>query len=178
MGREKRRYPRFLEADVERAFICAYYELVCGMYVTVEDTGCNKECVAMAWKPGLMLGMDFSTLYSGDMKLKTWMKWLREKLDDLKRMAEMNERKAFTDEPAPLLYEIWCFIPPHQRVLETVERAKSENLPVELVELEEVGRRLLQAASVEVEDREAVTQNAFLWMARILRNTGAMDKLK
>ncbi len=176
-SRNKRKYPRYLEADVERGFIYAYYELVCGMKVSLSGPREGpKECVALARKPGLMVGMDFSTHYESEsMKFGTLLKRVRQKVEDLRYwsafQADVNNTK--TEQ---VLYEIWCFIPPSERVCEMVDRALKEDLPVKLVSLEEVGERLLQTAAVEPEETDSIYQNAFLWTVKMFRNTGALGK--
>jgi hypothetical protein len=72
-----------------------------------------------------------------------------------------------------LVYEIWCFLRPNRFVTETVDAARKEGLPVELVDLDQVHERIRQVAMLEPMNQDVIYENAFLWAARLFREAGA-----
>jgi len=72
-----------------------------------------------------------------------------------------------------VLYEIWCFIPPNKLVIDTVNKAIAEGMPVRLVDLKEVYERIKQVALLEPLNQDIIYENAFLWAAKLFREAGA-----
>jgi len=174
MAKQEKKYPKRIKADIERALIIAYYELTCGLNVSLGfESSKVEEVVALAWSPGLLIGMDFSSYYhfTEGQKPQTRLRHLRRKIERLKRhgdFLQIHHQDAFE-----ILYEIWCFIPPNDYVQQTVEQAKEEGLPVKLVEPEELSNRIKQTAFIDLKDEDMLEANAFLWSAALLRKAGA-----
>ena len=176
MKKKKEKYPKMIKADIERGFIIAYFELVCGLKVSLEyHDGSVEEVVAMAWSPEQLIGMDFSSYYhfTEGQKPQTRLRHLRSKVERLMSYGDFIQNQH--GKPVQVLYEIWCFIAPNDFVLQTVEKAKEEGLPVKLVDLDELHKRIKQTAAIKVEDEEMVYANAFLWGAQLLQEAGAFD---
>ncbi len=165
---------KFLRADVERGLILAYYELVRGCEVSL-DQPCDNivPVVALAYKQGELIGMDFSSIYhfTENEKPSTRLRRVRNKVEGLRKYADFMETQDKMECRA--VYEIWCFMPPNKFVTDTVAKAAGEGMPVELLGTEKVGERIRQVAILEPLDREAVYDNAFLWAASLLRQAGA-----
>lgn len=174
MARDK--YPKRIRADVERGFIIAYYELVCGFHVSLNEEGRVEDVVATASSPGQLIGMDFSSIYhfTEGQKPQTRLRHLRRKVEYLERIGKIL-REPY-ENPYEVLYEIWCFIAPNEYVLQTAEKAKQEGLPVKVVNPEELHNRIRQTAEIEPEDEDMVSANAFLWSAELFRMAGAWGK--
>ncbi len=174
MAKKEKKYPKRIKADIERALIIAYYELVCGHNVSLGfESGKVEEMVALAWSPGLLIGMDFSSYYhfTEGQKPQTRLRHLRSKVEWLMRHGDFlqtHHQKTFE-----YLYEIWCFIPPNDYVHQTVEQAKEEGLPVKLVKPEELSNRIKQTALINSVDEDMKEANAFLWSAELFRKAGA-----
>ena len=164
-----------MKADVERGLILAYYELVKGCAVSLDMPGENiVPVVAFAHKPGELYGMDFSSTYhfAEKEKLSTRLRRVRKKVEGLQRYAEFAEEQM--QMKYRVAYEIWCFLPPNKLVTETIVKAGEEGLPLELVSVEEVNKRIRQVAFLEPLDQEVIYENAFLWAAGLLRRAGAL----
>ncbi len=175
MAKEKKKYPKRIRADIERGFIIAYYELVRGLNASLDfEDGKVEEVVVLAWSPGLLIGMDFSSYYhfTEGQKPQTRLRHLRRKVDRLLRYGESLQ--GHDKKPSEVLYEIWCFIPPNDFVLQTAKKACEEGLPVELVDLGELHKRIQQTALIDPGDEEMVYANAFLWSASLLREARAL----
>jgi len=174
MAKKEREYPKRIKADIERALIIAYYELICGLNVNlVFESSKVEDVVALAWSPGLLIGMDFSSYYhfTEGQKPQTRLRHLRRKIEGLKRHGDFLQ--SHHQETFEILYEIWCFIPPNDYVQQTMEQAKEEGLPAKLVEPEELSNRIKQTALIDSKDEDMVEANAFLWSAELLRRAGA-----
>ncbi len=170
----RKRTPKFLQADVERGLILAYYELVRGCEVSLDQSYKNiVPVVALAYKPGELCGMDFSSIYhfTENEKPSTRLRRVRTKIESLRKYADFMEAQDKLECRA--VYEIWCFIPPNKFVTDTFAKAVEENMPVELLGTEMVGVRIRQVAILEPLDQEAVDDNAFLWAASLFRQAGA-----
>jgi len=63
-------------------------------------------------------------------------------------------------------------------VLDAVEAAVKEELPVSLVSYDVVNDRIREVASLESLKDEIVYNNAFLWAAKLLREAGVFSKNK
>ncbi len=178
MNRNRRSYPKIIRKDVERGFIYAYFELVRGFKVTLSDELTNNDVVAMAASHEKIIGMDFSSIYhfSEGQKPETRLKHIRRKIDLLQNFCSIIIDAP--DNSLEVLYEIWCFIPPNIYVSETVEKALQEGLKVKLVGQAELHERIRQTAEIEVEDKEMLYANAFLWSAELFRQAGAWMKQK
>ncbi|WP_243276632.1 hypothetical protein [Desulfallas sp. Bu1-1] len=169
-----KRLNKFLKADIERGFILAYYELVKGCSVSLDKPGENfMPVVAFAHKPGEIYGMDFSSTYHFAEKEKpqTRLRRVRRKIDELQRFVKFMESQWEMEHR--LVYEIWCFLRPNRFVTETVDAARKEGLPVELVDLDQVHERIRQVAMLEPMNQDVIYENAFLWAARLFREAGA-----
>lgn len=81
------RFPKLLKADVERAFIYAYYRFVkdCKVSMDIPDENIIP-VVAFAHKTGEIYAMDFSSTYHFAEKVKpsTRVRWIRASLEPLK----------------------------------------------------------------------------------------------
>lgn len=173
------KFPKLLKADVERAFVYAYYQLVKGCKVSMDIPDENIiPVVAFAHRTGEIYAMDFSTTYhfAENVKPSTRVRWIRKKTEQMQRYAEFTGIQHNTEYKS--LYEIWCFIPPKNRVLDAVEAAVKEELPVSLVSYDVVNDRIRQVASLEPLKDEIVYNNAFLWAAKLLREAGVVSKNK
>jgi len=170
---------KLLKADVERAFIYAYYQLVKGCKVSMDIPDENIiPVVAFAHKTGEIYAMDFSSTYHFADKVKpsTRVRWIRKKTEQMQRYTEFAGIQHKIEYKA--LYEIWCFIPPNNRVMDAVEAAAKEKLPVSLVSHDAVNDRIRQVASLKPLKDEIVYNNAFLWAARLMREAGVFSKYK
>ena len=170
----RKKYPKRIRADVERGFIIAYYELVRGLDVVLGlEDGSKDDMVAVAWSPVIMIGMDFSSYYhfTEGYNPQTRLRHVREKVERLKHFTlpvQHREGKALE-----CLYEVWCFMPPNEYVLQAIGDAKQDGLPVKLVDQEELHRRVRRTAEIVPEDDDMVEANAFLWSAQFFREAGA-----
>ncbi len=101
MVSKKRNYPKRIKADIERSLILAYYELLLGLNASLDFKGGKlEEFVVLAWQPGLLIGMDFSSYYhfTEGQKPQTCLRHLRSKVEWLERHGEFlqsHHQKAF-----------------------------------------------------------------------------------
>lgn len=186
---------RWLRADMERAFIDAYYRHVVGcedVTLDLHDQG-RSRFVAIAWSGNSLYGMDFSSRYEfpTGMRPATIQRNLEGQRQRLHHHAAVCADLASdpfepgaASAPFRAIYEIWCFVPPSQKLLEAVRAAPHGDVEVVLVSPEDIDTRVRQtvlavpeqdAGAVEDgrgddEDADDVRRdNAFVVAARIFR---------
>lgn len=166
------RIPGFLKADMERAFLQAYYRYVCGCEsVEVDSEFAGTPWVATGIKPGRVWMMDFSTLYEFPLE--------RKQANTNRRMKERAQQavadgrclwRLWHDLPLAaepeVEYEVWCFMPPTDRVMQALAAAHHAGCQVTLVMPEQVQERVRQTVLAVPDDAE---DQAFMQAAVMFR---------
>lgn len=138
----KRCLPAWIRSDASYGVLHAYYAYVLGAEVSFPDVG-GDLVAAHARSATVFIGADFSTTYEfpaerGGASVR----------DQLHRRAEHLVRLSAVggDAPSIVRYEVWCFIPPSERLQDAAASFEApRGCAVELIQGVELSARVRQA---------------------------------
>lgn len=165
--------PREIRADQERAFLHAYYRYVCkaGNVVLDFDLNDSHAFVVMALSPDRAWLADFSTYYEFPLEMKpaTVRRRMLERAEDAQRNGTSFGRLWNDDftKKMEVSYEVWCFMPPSSRLLETLAAARAEGAQVVLVSPDQLTERI--RATVNAVPEQVGEEHAFVKAAVMIR---------
>lgn len=172
--------PKALRADMERSLIHAYYSHVCGCdSVTIDpDIFQGAPWVAVAARNDRIWMMDFSSRYEfpPEAKPATVARQMRQRARAAVEhgLSVARFRGESPEAPMPeVVYEIWCFIPPSERLHGALAAARVSGERVVLVSPKELAERVRQTvlASAEQDD-----ENAFVQAATMIRQAFGLQR--
>jgi hypothetical protein len=162
-NRSQVKLPKRIKADMERAFIHAYYRYVCQCStVSIDWEVGGDPWVAVARNKDRIWFMDFSTLYDfpAEQKQTTMNRRM------LERVQAAQREVRYAEPPREAVYEVWCFIPPSERLLTALEWTRQNGGQLTLVTPERVQERVRQTVLAIQNDSE---EHAFVQAALMIR---------
>lgn len=160
---------RYMKADMERAFLDAYFRYVRECDLISFDNEAFDGFVVLARGSGKAWFMDFSSKYEfpAEMKQATTNRKLTERagyaLEAGQQLGRMWEYAAVDVE-----YEVWCFMPPSERLFTALDAARANGAKVTLVTMDQVHDRMRQAVLAIPADKKDEDQ-AFVQAALMFR---------
>lgn len=174
--------PKILRADIERALIHAYYNNVCGCYAVSLDLDIfpGAPWVAVAARHDRVWMMDFSSRYEfpAEAKPTSVTRRMRQRaqaaLDHGLRVARMVSEGSGVPVPE-VVYEVWCFMPPSERLLNALAATRESGEQVVLVSPEEWAKRVRQTVLAPAKQDD---ENAFVQAAAMIRKAFRLEQLE